>query len=42
MFFTIFNTKLIKRFHRVKLVFLEICIVYVDKIYNIFKSLAIL
>ena len=41
-FFTIFNRKLTKRFHRVKLVFLGICIVYVDKIYNIFKSLAIL
>ena len=29
-YFTIFNTKLIKRFHRVKMVFWGICTVYID------------
>ena len=37
--FTVFNAKLIKRFHRVNMVFLGICIVYIDKIYNIFYVL---
>ena len=38
-YFTIFNTKLIKRFHRVNMVFLGLCIVYIDKIYNLFYAL---
>ena len=37
--FTVFNTELIKRFHRVNMVFLGICIVYIDKIYNLFYVL---
>ena len=37
--FTVFNAILIKRFHRVNMVFLGICIVYIDKIYNIFYVL---
>ena len=37
--FTVFNTELIKRFHRVNMVFLGICIVYIDKIYNLFYLL---
>ena len=38
-YFTVFNTELIKRFHRVRMVFLGICIVYIDKIYNLFYVL---
>ena len=39
--FTVFNTELIKRFHRVGTVFLGIYIVYIyiDKIYNLFYVL---
>ena len=37
--FTVFNTELIKRFHRVNMVFLGICIVYIDKLYNLFYVL---
>ena len=37
--FSVFNTELIKRFHRVNMVFLGICIVYIDKIYNLFYVL---
>ena len=38
--FTVFNTELIKRFHRVNnMVFWGICIVYIDKIYNLFYVL---
>ena len=37
--FTVFNTELINRFHRVNMVFLGICIVYIDKIYNLFYVL---
>ena len=37
---TVFNTELIKRFHRVNhMVFWGICIVYIDKIYNLFYVL---
>ena len=38
-YFTILNRKLIKRFHRVNMVFFWICIVYIDKIYNLFYVL---
>ena len=38
-YFTVFNTELIKRFHRVRMVVLGICIVYTDKIYNLFYVL---
>ena len=38
-YLTIFNTKHIKRFHRVNLVFLGVCIVYIDKICNLFYPL---
>ena len=34
--FTVFNTKLIKRFHRVNMVVLGVCMLYIDKIYNLF------
>ena len=37
--FTVLNTELIKRFHRVGTVFLGIYIVYIDKIYNLFYVL---
>ena len=38
-YFTVFNTELIKRFHRAKMVFLGICIAYIDKIYDLFYAL---
>ena len=37
--FTVFNTELIKRFHRERMAFLAICIVYIDKIYIVFYVL---
>ena len=37
--FTVFNAKLVKRFHKVNMVLLGICMVYIDKIYNIFYVL---
>ena len=38
-YFTVFNTELIKRFHRERIAFLGICIVYIEKIYNLFYVL---
>ena len=37
--FTVFNTELIKRFHRVRMVFWGIYVAYIDKIYNMFYVL---
>ena len=38
-YFTVFNAELIKRFHRERMAFLGICIVYIENIYNLFYVL---